>query len=136
MGCSLFLLCTAGSKITAVVAALQRLAAVDPEAKSIVFSQWDAMLALVHRGLDRNHICAVRLGGYRTGKLTTALHRFQSDPTAKVLLLPTARAGKGLNITEATHVFLVDTMLTPAVELQAMGRVHRIGQTKPTFVYR
>lgn len=42
----------------------------------------------------------------------------------------------GLNIVEATHVLLVEPSVSKAMELQAVGRVHRIGQTKPTFVHR
>lgn len=37
---------------------------------------------------------------------------------------------------EAQHVILVEPLLDPAVEAQVVGRVHRIGQTRPTTVHR
>lgn len=53
-----------------------------------------------------------------------------------MLLLSLHRGANGLNLTEANHVFLVEPSLNPAAEAQAIGRVHRIGQSKPTFVHR
>ena len=42
----------------------------------------------------------------------------------------------GLNLTAAENVFLLDPWWNPAVEMQAIDRTHRIGQTKPVFAYR
>jgi SNF2 family DNA or RNA helicase len=44
--------------------------------------------------------------------------------------------GLGLNLTAADYVFLLDPWWNPAVEAQAVDRVHRIGQTNTVFVYR
>jgi len=61
---------------------------------------------------------------------------WQKREDVQVLLIPMTSGSKGLNIIEATHVLLVEPILNSASELQAIGRVHRIGQTKPTFVHR
>lgn len=37
---------------------------------------------------------------------------------------------------EATHILLIDPLLNPAAEQQALGRVHRIGQTRRTTVHK
>ncbi|CAG9460083.1 unnamed protein product [Pedinophyceae sp. YPF-701] len=55
---------------------------------------------------------------------------------AQVALLPLRVGANGLNITEAQHVVFVEPLLDPAVEAQAVGRVHRIGQTRETQVHR
>ena len=55
-------------------------------------------------------------------KRQEALDLFQTDPPTTVLLL-TARSGAvGLTLTAASHVFLLEPNLNPAVEAQAIGR--------------
>jgi SNF2 family DNA or RNA helicase len=41
-----------------------------------------------------------------------------------------------LNLTAADYVVLCDPWWNPAVEAQAAGRAHRIGQNRPVTVYR
>ena len=44
--------------------------------------------------------------------------------------------GVGLNLTGADTVILVDLWWNPAVESQAIGRAHRMGQDQAVEVYR
>jgi len=67
---------------------------------------------------------------------SVALRQFKKDQSVKILLLPVASGANGLNLVEATHVYLVEPLLNPAVEAQAINRVHRIGQLCETFVHR
>lgn len=53
----------------------------------------------------------------------------------QVLLLLVKQGANGLNLTEAQHVLLVEPLLDPAVEAQAIGRVDRIGQVCALCVY-
>ena len=53
-----------------------------------------------------------------------------------VFLLSTRAGGLGINLTVADTVIIFDSDWNPQVDLQAMDRVHWIGQTKKVNVYR
>jgi E3 ubiquitin-protein ligase SHPRH len=54
----------------------------------------------------------------------------------RVLLIPLSLGADGLSVIEATHVFLVEPLISRATEMQAIARVSRIGQTKQTHVHK
>lgn len=60
----------------------------------------------------------------------------KSDKFIQVLLLLIQHGANGLNLLEAQHVILVEPLLNPAAEAQAISRVHRVGQTRKTLVHR
>jgi len=53
-----------------------------------------------------------------------------------VFLISTRAGGLGLNLMSANIVVLYDSDWNPQIDLQAMDRVHRIGQKKPVKVFR
>jgi len=105
--------------------------------KSVVFSQWTSMLNLVEIALKRAKIGCVRLDGSMQRKdREIAVSNFKNDPDLAVCLISLKVGGVGLNLVWATHVFLLDPWWNPAIEDQAIDRVHRIGQDKPVTVVR
>jgi hypothetical protein len=61
---------------------------------------------------------------------------FQREAGLRILLLPLAYGAEGLDLTEANHVVLLEPLLNSAMEQQALGRIDRLGQLRPTFVHR
>ncbi|XP_023779312.1 E3 ubiquitin-protein ligase SHPRH isoform X1 [Cyanistes caeruleus] len=122
------------TKVEAVVRTLKRIQFKDPGAKSLVFSTWQDVLDIISKALYDNNMVFSQINGI--SKFQENLSAFKYDPNINILLLPLHTGSNGLNIIEATHVLLVEPILNPAHELQAIGRVHRIGQTKSTIVHR
>jgi len=121
-----------GSKIQALVRHLLFLQATEPGAKSIVFSAWADSLHIIEHALQNNKIPCLRIDQSRG---QSAAKRFRSDPDILVLLLHGERENAGLNVTCASRVFLVESVVHHGFEVQAIARIDRMGQTKPTEVY-
>ena len=93
------------------------------------------MLAIVRQTLDQKGIRYEYLDG-QTRDRRARIEHFQSDPDCGVFLISLKAGGLGLNLNAADYVFLLDPWWNPAVEMQAIDRAHRIGQTRPVFAYR
>jgi non-specific serine/threonine protein kinase len=105
--------------------------------KTLVFSQFLGMLALIREKLEEEGISYVYFDGSTSAAdREKAVRNFQEDESIRVFLISLKAGGVGLNLTAASYVFIVDPWWNPAVEQQAIDRTHRIGQTNNIFAYR
>jgi SNF2 family DNA or RNA helicase len=103
--------------------------------KALIFSQFTSMLAILKPHLQERNIAFAYLDG-STRNRQAEVERFQNDPDCRLFLISLKAGGLGLNLTAAEYVFLLDPWWNPAVEMQAIDRTHRIGQTQTVFAYR
>jgi superfamily II DNA or RNA helicase len=121
------------SKIDTLLAQLDQV--LDEGHKTLVFSQFTSLLAIVRSRLDDAKISYEYLDG-RTRDREAPVEQFQNDPSVKLFLISLKAGGLGLNLHAAEYVYLLDPWWNPAVEAQAIDRAHRIGQTRHVFAYR
>ena len=105
--------------------------------KAVVFSQFTTLLARVktalrHRFTDTPVFELTGSTQDREGPVAD----FQKSKHAAIILVSLKAGGTGVTLTAGDYVFLLDPWWNPAVEAQAIDRVHRIGREKTVFVYR
>jgi superfamily II DNA or RNA helicase len=105
--------------------------------KVVIFSQFVMLLDRVRAALIQNFpdLPRYELTGMTLDRLKP-VQAFQGAPGAAAMLVSLKAAGTGITLHAADYVFLLDPWWNPAVEAQAVDRVHRIGQTNTVFVYR
>ena len=105
--------------------------------KVVIFSQFVTLLDRVRNALETHYPDLPR---YEITGMTIdrqkPVHQFQTAIGAAAMLVSLKAAGTGITLHAADYVFLLDPWWNPAVEDQAIDRVHRIGQTNTVFVYR
>ncbi|KAI0119201.1 SNF2 family N-terminal domain-containing protein [Daldinia grandis] len=101
----------------------------DPGAKSVIFSQFGEFLEILGRAFDQYQI------GHSSFKEKNGINTFKEDPAIECFLMDARAHASGLNLINASHVFLCEPLLNTALELQAIARVDRIGQEHETTVW-
>ena len=101
----------------------------DPGAKSIIFSQYRDFLDVLTRAFSQFKICFTGIDA------KDGIQKFKNDPSIECFFLHAKAHSSGLNLVNATHVFLCEPLINTAIELQAIARVHRIGQHHETTVW-
>lgn len=116
------------TKVHAIVRCVLQLQQTDEHVKVLIFSTWNAVLKVLSNAFSANEI---NFEFAATTNIQDKLKKFK-DEQQKItaLLMPVRLGANGLNLIEATHIILVEPLMNPGEELQAIGRIHRIGQTK------
>jgi SNF2 family DNA or RNA helicase len=103
-----------------------------PDEKTLVFCQFRGEMNYIQSQMK----CQVfRIdGSVPKEERDNQIEGFKKAPPGAVFIIQIRSGGQGLNLQEATRVYITAPSWNPATELQAIGRAHRTGQTKPVYV--
>jgi SNF2 family DNA or RNA helicase len=102
----------------------------------LIFSQFSSMLKIIQEKLTHLGIDPFFLDGNTpASKRVEYAERFNKGEK-DIFLISLKAGGTGLNLPGADTVILYDLWWNPAVEEQATGRAHRMGQKKVVQVFR
>ena len=132
-----------GAKLGKLIQMIRNLIIMNNMNRIIVFSQWDDMLTLIGKCLSENGIANSFIKGnvYCRNKAIQLFKQDSMTEDSRVIMLSLKNSASGTNLTEASHIFLVEPInMSRAerimIEGQAIGRACRIGQTKTIEVIR
>jgi len=111
---------------------LFRLLKEHPTEKSLIFCQFRGEMNYIQSQLD----CPVfRIdGSVSRDERVRQIEGFKRVEGGAVFIIQIKSGGQGLNLQEATRVYITAPAWNPATELQAIGRSHRTGQTQTVHV--
>jgi SNF2 family DNA or RNA helicase len=106
----------------------------------IIFSEWDEVLHTVGKILTGYNIKNVFCRG-NVYQCNSAIRSFNNDEKIKIIMLSATSAASGTNLTKANKIIFInpiygDETVRKNTEWQAIGRVHRLGQTQKIKVVR
>lgn len=130
-------------KILSLLKHLKQLQDISAGEQVVVFSQFSSYLDILERELSAAFPSNVAKIYKFDGRLnlkerSNVLKEFSVKDLnkQKILLLSLKAGGVGLNLTCASHAFMMDPWWSPSMEDQAIDRIHRIGQTNNVKVIR
>ena len=123
---------------------LMELIKTHPKEKALVFTQFMGEMDRIQELLAAEGIPTYRIDGSVSKELReeriAAFKKYdwetKTSVNAAVFLIQVKAGGVGLNLQEATRVYITAPTWNPATELQAIGRAHRTGQTHKVVVRR
>nr|CAD1828376.1 unnamed protein product [Ananas comosus var. bracteatus] len=103
----------------------------------LLFVQMTKMMDIIEDYMNYRKYKYLRLDGSSSIMSRRDMVRdFQCRNDIFVFVLSTRAGGLGINLTAADTVIFYESDWNPTLDLQAMDRAHRLGQTKEVTVYR
>ena len=102
----------------------------------LIFSQFKVMLEKIEQELPDLGLTSFKITGSTPAQERQEMTKAFNQGERDAFLISLKAGGVGLNLTGADTVILVDLWWNPAVEAQAIGRAHRMGQEQMVEVYR
>lgn len=110
--------------------------ALENKRRLLVFSQFTSMLQMIREELERRKTRYFYLDGQTPSRDRVDMADRFNQGEKDLFLVSLKAGGTGLNLTGADTVILYDLWWNPAIEEQAAGRAHRMGQKNSVQVMR
>jgi SNF2 family DNA or RNA helicase len=106
-----------------------------PDEKTLIFCQFVGEMDYIQKNLNEMGYVTYRIdGSVPKDERDRQVTGFKKSPIGSVFIIQIKSGGQGLNLQEATRVYITGPSWNPATELQAVGRSHRTGQTRQVYV--
>ena len=104
----------------------------DNHNKKIIFTNFHGEIDHLKERLQSNGLVVESIDG----RITKRKRQFVLHQELDVLILQMKTGNEGLNLQKYNEVYFVTPDWNPKMEDQAIARCHRLGQTKPVYVFR
>ncbi len=108
----------------------------NPKEKCLIFCSWSQEMSMLSKQLMKEGVSVLRFDGNMNREQKENVLRNFKSTSIQVLLIQIQCGSVGLNLQEATRVYICSCSWNPTVELQAIARSHRIGQQQIVKCYR
>ena len=103
-----------------------------PDEKTLIFCQFRGEMNYIQSQL-KSPVFRID-GSVPKEERVKQIEGFKKAAPGAIFIIQIKSGGQGLNLQEATRVYITAPSWNPATELQAIGRSHRTGQTRPVYV--